>query len=81
LERLLILTENSIEETERFAGSLGDPARLAANYAGVFYAGGSRNDIVIRGNSPIGLLWRLDGVEIPNPNHFAALGQPVAPSA
>jgi len=64
----------TIEETERFAGSLGDPARLVANYAGVVYAGDSRNDIVIRGNSPMGLLWRLDGVEIPNPNHFAALG-------
>lgn len=45
-----------------------------ANYTGVVYAGDSRNDIVIRGNSPMGLLWRLDGVEIPNPNHFAALG-------
>lgn len=64
----------TIEETERFAGSLGDPAKLVANYAGVVYAGDSRNDIVIRGNSPMGLLWRLDEVEIPNPNHFAALG-------
>ncbi|MBT3208710.1 MAG: TonB-dependent receptor [Bacteroidetes bacterium] len=64
----------SIEETERFAGSLGDPSRMAANYAGVMSINDSRNDIIIRGNSPTGLLWRLDGVEIPNPNHFGAAG-------
>ncbi|MBN1117292.1 MAG: TonB-dependent receptor [Bacteroidales bacterium] len=64
----------SIEETERFAGSLGDPARMVANYAGVMTQNDSRNDIIIRGNSPMGVLWRLEGVEIPNPNHFGALG-------
>jgi len=64
----------SVEETERFAGSLGDPARVVANYAGVMTQNDSRNDIIIRGNSPIGVLWRLEGVEIANPNHFGALG-------
>ncbi len=64
----------TVEETERFAGSLGDPSRMAANYAGVSMTNDSRNDIIIRGNSPIGVLWRLDGVEIPNPNHFGAIG-------
>ena len=64
----------SVEETERFAGSLGDPARMVANYAGVMTQNDSRNDIIIRGNSPIGVLWRMEGVEIPNPNHFGALG-------
>lgn len=64
----------TIEETNRYAGSLGDPSRMASNYAGVNIAGDSRNDIVIRGNSPAGLLWRLDGINIPNPNHFGALG-------
>lgn len=64
----------TIEETNRYAGSLGDPSRMAANYAGVNIAGDSRNDIVIRGNSPMGLLWRLDGINIPNPNHFGSLG-------
>ncbi len=29
------------------------------------------NQLVIRGNSPKGMLWRMEGVEIPNPNHFA----------
>lgn len=64
----------SVEETERFAGSLGDPSRMVANYAGVMMANDSRNDIIIRGNTPSGLLWRLDGIEIPNPNHFGSFG-------
>ncbi len=64
----------TIEETERFAGSLGDPARMVANYAGVITQNDSRNDIIIRGNSPTGVLWRLEDIEIPNPNHFGAMG-------
>jgi Carboxypeptidase regulatory-like domain len=60
----------SIEETERYAGSRGDPARMASNFAGVQGADDSRNDIVIRGNSPGSVLWRFEGVDIFNPNHF-----------
>ena len=62
------------EDTRRFAGSLNDPSRMAANFAGVGTASDARNDIVIRGNSPMGVLWRFEGVDIPNPNHFASLG-------
>lgn len=64
----------STEEANRFAGSLGDPARMATNFAGVVSAGDTRNDIVVRGNSPLGLLWRMEGVDIPNPNHFSTQG-------
>jgi len=64
----------TVEETERYSGSIGDPARMAANFAGIGTLSDQRNDIVIRGNSPLGVLWRLDGVEIPNPNHFASFG-------
>ncbi|MBN1599862.1 MAG: TonB-dependent receptor [Bacteroidales bacterium] len=64
----------TVEETERYAGSWGDPARMASNYAGVMAASEARNDIIIRGNSPLGLLWRLEGQNIPNPNHFGAFG-------
>ena len=64
----------SVKETEKYAGSLGDPSRMASNFAGVITANDSRNDIIIRGNSSLGLLWKLDGVSIPNPNHFGALG-------
>ena len=60
----------STEETFRFAGSLGDPARMVRSFPGVIPANDSRNDIIIRGNSPIGVQWSLDGVEIPNLNHF-----------
>lgn len=64
----------TVEETDRYAGSRGDPARMASNFAGVQGADDSRNDLVIRGNSPIGVLWRLESVDIPNPNHFAIAG-------
>jgi len=32
------------------------------------------NEIIIRGNTPAGVLWRLEGIEIPNPNHFGDMG-------
>lgn len=60
----------SVDETYRFASSLGDPARMVRSFAGVMPVNDSRNDIIIRGNSPQGLQWILDGIEINNPNHF-----------
>ncbi len=64
----------SVEESQRYAGARNDVSRMAANYAGVCTSNDALNDIVIRGNSPSGLLWRLEGVDIPNPNHFGQLG-------
>jgi hypothetical protein len=64
----------STDETKRYAGSLSDPSRMALSYAGVANGNGYNNGIVIRGNSPKGLLWRLEGIEIPNPNHLAVEG-------
>ncbi|KAA1247872.1 TonB-dependent receptor [Aquimarina sp. RZ0] len=64
----------SLEEVTRFSGGRSDVGRLAANFAGVSAPDDSRNDVVIRGNSPTGLLWRLEGVPIPSPNHFSTLG-------
>jgi len=69
----------TVEETEKYAGSLGDPARMAMNFAGVMAGADQINDIIIRGNSPIGLLWRLEGIHIPNPNHFSSLGSTGGP--
>ena len=63
-----------VQETERYAGSRSDPARMASNFAGTQGGDDSRNDIVIRGNSPQGVLWRMEGVDIPNPNHFSIPG-------
>jgi len=64
----------NVEETMRFAGALNDPARMATSFAGVANTNDGRNDIIIRGNSPTGLLWRMNGLDIPNPNHYGILG-------
>lgn len=71
----------NVDDTKRYAGALGDPSRMAANFAGVVGGNDARNDIVVRGNSPLGMLWQLEGMNIPNPNHFGALvstGGPVS---
>ncbi|MEI7492136.1 MAG: TonB-dependent receptor [Bacteroidota bacterium] len=65
----------NVEESRRYAGSVDDPMRAASNFAGVASnAGVNSNQIMIRGNSPKGLLWRVEGADIPNPNHFAFVG-------
>ncbi|MFC2137757.1 carboxypeptidase-like regulatory domain-containing protein [Bacteroidota bacterium] len=64
----------SVEDASRFAASVGDPARMALVYAGVNGDDDITNQIVIRGNSPSGMLWRVEGAQIPNPNHFYAEG-------
>lgn len=70
----------STEETGRYAAAIFDPARMAQNFAGVVSSGDDMtNDIVIRGNSPRGMLWRLEGIEIPNPNHFGDMGSSGGP--
>lgn len=60
----------SLEQSERFAASMNDPGRMALSFAGVNLTNDITNEISIRGNSPKGLLWRLEGVEVPVPNHF-----------
>lgn len=60
------------EDATRYAAGYFDASRMVTNFAGV--ASGNSddsNEIVVRGNSPRGLLWRLEGIEIPNPNHFS----------
>lgn len=64
----------SVEETQRFAAAVNDPARMAASFAGVAMSNDGANFISVRGNSPNGLLWRMEGVDIPNPNHFSSVG-------
>jgi hypothetical protein len=63
----------SVEETRRFAAGLNDPSRIATSFPGVSNTG-DNNALSIRGNAPNGLLWRMEGVEISNPNHFARVG-------
>ena len=69
----------SIEEASRFSGTFNDPARMAQNFAGVSGSSDDRNDIIIRGNSPTGVLWRLEGADIPSPNHFSTMGSTGGP--
>ncbi|RYZ52743.1 MAG: hypothetical protein EOP49_08895, partial [Sphingobacteriales bacterium] len=62
------------DEMKRYAASIGDPARMAANLPGVAGSSEMSNGIVVRGNSPKGVLYRLEGIDIPNPNHYGKLG-------
>ncbi|MBN2348892.1 MAG: TonB-dependent receptor [Bacteroidales bacterium] len=71
----------SIEESQRYAGSSNDVSRMAMNFAGVKMSVETTNEIVIRGNSPIGVLFRLDGVDIPNPSHFGDGGTTGGPTS
>ena len=61
----------SVADAQRYAGAMNDISRMAQNFAGVGSPSDSSNDIVVRGNSPFGLLWRIEGVDVYNPNHFA----------
>ena len=76
---LISAQQFSVEETNRYPGSRMDPARMASNFAGVQGSDDSRNDIVIRGNSPLGVVWRVEGIDIPNPSHFAISGSTGGP--
>ena len=69
----------TLEEVTRYSGGINDVSRMVSNFAGVSTPNDNRNDIVIRGNSPTGVLWRLEGVPIPNPNHFSTLGSTGGP--
>ncbi len=64
----------TIEEVLRFPATFYDPARLATAFAGVAGDNDQANGISVRGNSPNGLLWRLEGVDIVNPNHTPNAG-------
>ncbi|HAA11946.1 MAG TPA: prevent-host-death protein [Cytophagales bacterium] len=62
----------NMEEANRFAGGFDDPARLVSSFAGVA-SGVGENLLVVRGNSPKGILWQIEGIPVPNPNHFAEI--------
>ena len=70
---LLSARSFSVEEVQHFAGAINDPGRMAHSLPGVQPVADSGGDIVVRGNANTGVLWRLEGVDILNPNHFARL--------
>lgn len=64
----------SVEETRRYAATFFDPARLATSFPGVVGVNDQANHISVRGNSPNSLLWRVEGIDIVNPNHLSNAG-------
>ena len=62
------------ETVARYSGGRSNIARMAANFAGIGATDDYQNNLVVRGNSPTGLLWRLEGVPIPNPSHLSTYG-------
>lgn len=76
---LISAQQFSVSETDRYPGSRSDPARMVSNFAGVGGSDDSRNDIVVRGNSPLGVVWKVEGIDMPNPNHFAISGSSGGP--
>jgi len=69
---MALLSARSIspEETNRYAGGFNDPSRILSNFAGITSTQDGSNDIIVRGNSPKYVQWRLEGEQITNPNHF-----------
>jgi hypothetical protein len=64
-----------VQDMSKLAGSLDDPIRVAGMLPGVTSdAAFSENFISIRGNSPRGLKYVVEGVELNNPTHFARIG-------
>lgn len=64
----------SAYDVENYPGSLSDISRAAVSFPGVISPNDGQNHLVIRGNSPKGLQWRLEGIELPNLNHFSNIG-------
>lgn len=64
----------TVEETQKYAAAVNDPLRMATAFPGVLAGNDGANSIIIRGNSPTGLLWKMEGMDIPNPNHFSQAG-------
>lgn len=73
LNEMALASSRSIspEEINRYAGGFNDPSRILSNFAGVTNTQDGSNDIIVRGNSPKYVQWRLEGTQINNPNHFA----------
>ncbi len=73
MNQMALISARSIStaETQRYAGGLSDPSKILTNFSGVTTSQNGQNDIIVRGNSPKYIQWRLDGTEITNPTHFA----------
>lgn len=72
LNELAIVSSRSIspEVTNRYAGGFNDPSKIISNFAGITSSQDGSNDVIVRGNSPKFMQWRIEGIQVPNPNHF-----------
>lgn len=72
LNDMALISARSVspEQTNRYAGGFNDPSRILSNFAGITSTQDGSNDIIVRGNSPKYVQWRLEGEQITNPNHF-----------
>ena len=70
----------SAVEIETYPGGNNDIAKVAQSLPGISPSiGGFRNDFIIRGGAPNESVYYLDGVEIPNINHFSTQGSAGGP--
>lgn len=75
VEAPLGLRSIGLQEIEKSPGANRDISRIVQSYPGVaFSPGGYRNDLIVRGGGPSENRFFLDGVEIPNINHFSTQG-------
>lgn len=71
----------SVQEIEKSPGANRDISRIVRSYPGVSYSpAGYRNDLIVRGGSPSENRFYLDGIEIPNINHFSTQGASGGPT-
>jgi len=65
----------SVGDIDKIPGTNKDVARIVRSYPGVSYSPiGYRNDLIVRGGGPSENAFFIDGIEIPNINHFATQG-------
>lgn len=75
LESPVSLRIIGLQEIEKSPGANRDISRIVQSYPGVTFSPiGYRNDLIVRGGSPSENRFYLDGVEIPNINHFSTQG-------
>jgi len=70
----------SIEEIEKSPGGNRDISKVIQSFPGVASTPAQRNDVIVRGGGPSENTFYLDGIEIPNINHFATQGASGGPA-
>lgn len=64
----------TVEEAQRYAATFYDPARVITAAPGIMAVNDQANHLVVRGNNPNGILWKIEGADVVNPNHLVNAG-------